>query len=603
MRERILYLIRIYVLTVAVFIAAKVVFMACHAAAHPSGWGDIADVVRHGLSLDLSTSIYILLLPYLLVAASIWWRRGWPLLRKILKAYYAAVALAMALAFTADTSLYAFWGFKLDASCLQYLATPGEAFASVPAGYILLRVAILVAVASAIYIALATADIKTPPTRRVPLTIGMLLMLVPLFVGIRGGLGESTTNIGQVYFSQNQFLNHAAINPVFSFLASLEKTARDDIDYAYYSEKECGSIMDGLYSTDSAESDTLLNTTRPDIIVILMESCGGPFTYLGGHPEVTPNLTRLAKEGIAFNRCYANSWRTDRGTVCTYSGYPSFPTFSVMKMPGKSRKLPSIARTLQQQGYKTNYLYGGDINFTNMRSYLVSAGFEAIRWKDDYTISEQNSAKWGVRDDITFATLYGQVRNWDSGDRHFTGFSTLSSHEPWDVPLKKFDDKIYNAFYYLDKCIGDFIGKVRCTPQWENLLVIILPDHSINYKDIDETTEDRNLIPMIWVGGAVRQHKAIGSICNQSDLAATLLGQLRLNHDEYTFSRDVLSKNYRPFAVHNFNNGFSVVDSTGYTVYDLNSNRTTAGNSREPGRHVRLGKAILQATAADFKKK
>ena len=603
MRERILYLIRIYIYTVAVFITAKVIFMAYYAAEHPFGWGDAADVVRHGLSLDLSTALYILLLPYLFVMATIWWPSGWPLLRKILKAYYAVVAAAIALAVTADTSLYAFWGFKLDASCLQYLATPGEAFASVTAGYIIVRAVVVVLAAGAIYAAWAAADIKTPPTRRIAFTTGMVLMLAPIVVGIRGGLGESTTNIGQVYFSQNQFLNHAAINPVFSFLASLEKTASNDIDYAFYSEKECSSIMEGLYSTASTESDTLLNTTRPDIIVILMESCGGPFTYLGGHPEITPNLTRLAKEGIAFNRCYANSWRTDRGTVCTYSGYPSFPTFSVMKMPGKSRNLPSMARTLQRQGYKTGYLYGGDINFTNMRSYLISAGFERIHWKDDYSINEQNSAKWGVRDDITFATLYEQMGQWKSSERHFTGFSTLSSHEPWDVPLRKFDDKIYNAFYYLDKCIGDFVEKARRTPQWENLLIVILPDHSINYKDIDETTKDRNLIPMIWTGGAVRQHAVIGSICNQSDLAATLLGQLRLNHDDFTYSRDVTSKAYRPFAVHNFNNGFSVIDSTGYTVYDLNSNRIMAGDSREAERHVRQGKAILQATAADFKNK
>jgi phosphoglycerol transferase MdoB-like AlkP superfamily enzyme len=108
----------------------------------------------------------------------------------------------------------------------------------------------------------------------------------------------------------------------------------------------------------------------------LLEGCGGEFTEIGGRTDVTPNLNRLMHEGIYFSNCYGNTWRTDRGTLCTWSGYPSFPTMSVMKIPSKSRTLPNIAKTLhEERSYETHYLYGGDINFTNMRSYLVAGGF------------------------------------------------------------------------------------------------------------------------------------------------------------------------------------------------------------------------------------
>jgi phosphoglycerol transferase MdoB-like AlkP superfamily enzyme len=238
-----------------------------------------------------------------------------------------------------------------------------------------------------------------------------------------------------------------------------------------------------------------------------------------------------------------------------------------------------------------------------MRSYLIASGWEKLTWKADYSAKEQSSAKWGVRDEITFNTLYEQIAALPAdSSRYLFGFSTLSSHEPWDVPVKRVSHEIPNAFYYLDQCIGNFINRLKATPQWDNLLVIFLPDHSIDFGPYDETVQQRNKIPMIWVGGAVRRHRTITKLCNQTDLAATLLGQLQLPHEAFTWSRDVLSTNYRyPFAVHNYNNGFSLTDSTGFIVYDLESSRRVTAKSSDPDRLERLGKAILQATTADLK--
>jgi phosphoglycerol transferase MdoB-like AlkP superfamily enzyme len=430
------------------------------------------------------------------------------------------------------------------------------------------------------------------------------LVMAPLIViGIRGGLDESTTNIGQVYYSQNQFLNHSAVNPVFSFLASLEKTASNNESYNYMSDEECQQIINKLYNTESVDSDTLLNTPTPNIIVILMESLGGEFTELSGRKDITPNLNKLAAQGVYFTNCYANSWRTDRGTVCTYSGYPSFPTSSVMKMPDKTRHLPNIALTLGKAGYETSYFYGGDINFTNMRSYLVAGGFARLTWKKDFSADEQQTSKWGVRDDIMFKAVADSLLRPHSRPQ-LIGFSTLSSHEPWDVPLKRLDDPIKNSFSYLDDCIRQFVERLRQSPQWHRTLVVLLPDHSLDYNGINEMSPVRNIIPTVWVGGAVKSPRDVTTVCNQTDLAATLLAQLSLPHDDFLWSRDVMSPDYRyPIAVHNFNNGFTMVDSTGFMVYDLNVRRMVAGNSPDSLRLQQIGKAVLQATTKDLKEK
>lgn len=599
MRQRVLYLLRFYLATLLFFVVGKVGFMLYHHGGHDFSLADMMQVIGHGLSLDLSTSFYIFILPFLLTIISLWVRVP----RWVYRVYYVIAAVLLALAFVADTSLYEFWLFKLDASCLQYLETPTEAMASVSVWYVLLRILSFLLIAFLIYWVydFLTAPFSPLTTKNSLIGTVVALLFIPLMIiGIRGGLDESTTNIGQVYFSQNQFLNHSAVNPFFSFFASFEKTASNNVTYHFMEDEECEKIVSELYNTQSVGIDTLLSSRQPNIIVILLESCGGQFTEISGRTDITPNLNRLAKEGIYFTNCYGNSWRTDRGTLCTWSGYPSFPTMSVMKIPSKSRTMPNIARTLQEErGYHTHYLYGGDINFTNMRSYLVSGGFSNLTWKEDYTSDEQKSAKWGVRDDITFETLYQLTTSMPQP--YLIGYSTLSSHSPWDVPIHHFDDEVLNAFYYLDQCVGNFIERLRKSPAWDNTLVVMLPDHGIFYQDIDESNPLLNHIPMIWVGGAVKEARRVEQICNQTDLPATLLGQLGLNHDAYTFSRDVLSKTYtRPVAIHTYDDGFTMIDSTSFVNYDFISDRIVRSEGNGCERLIRQAQAILQAATKDL---
>ena len=586
-------------MTMLLFFIAKVVFMFYNTNQDFTGF-DIINVLWHGLSLDLSTSLYIIIIPFLVCAVSIWTGMT-KILRITLSVYYSLVGIVMMLAFVADTSLYEFWLFKLDSSCLQYLETPTEAMASVSTSYIIIRFVVIIMGAILIWWAYTHPQWSISPSRhRITESIIALLCIPIIIIGIRGGLGESTTNIGQVYYSQNQFLNHSAVNPVFNFIDSFDKA---DANYHFMDDEECNQLIESLYNTQSIDCDTLLNTQKPNIIIILLEGCGGEFTEIGGRTDITPNLNKLAKEGIYFTNCYGNSWRTDRGTVCALSGYPSFPTMSVMKIPSKSRSLPNIARTLKQQrGYNTSYLYGGDINFTNMRSYLISGGFENLTWMKDYSTEEQTTAQWGVRDDITFKTLYQMTTK--AEQPFLIGFSTLSSHVPWDVPIHHFDDEVINSFYYLDQCVGDFINNLRKSAAWKNTLVIMLPDHGIPYNGIDETSSSLNHIPMIWVGGAIKGPKRIEQVCNQTDLPATLLGQLGINHDEFSFSRDVLSSSYKiPIATHTYDDGFSMVDSANFVCYDFVSNKVIAEKGQESERLLKYGKAILQAASKDFQKR
>lgn len=605
MKKRIAYISLYFFTVLLIFILQKPLFMLYNGSIEKGfGFADYMQVMIHGASLDAATAGYLTAFPFLLVLISIWFRK-FPL-KKILYGYYILAAALISIIFVVDMALYTFWGFKLDASVFLYIDSPKEALASVSVGFILLRVlAILLLIALNCWVLLKiTPSVLTITRKRIAGTAGMLLLGGVLFIIIRGGVTESTSNIGQVYFSNEPFLNHSAVNPDFSLLSSMGKSQDFASEFNFFDEEKRAALFDGLYPTTDGDSIIqVLNTKRPNILIILMEGFGGAFVEpLGGLPDVTPHFNRLSKEGIFFTNCYANSFRTDRGTVCTFSGYLGLPTASVMKIPAKSRTLPAIAEGLSKAGYKTDFLYGGDINFTNMKSYLLSTGYQRLTANTDFSLAEQTSNAWGVNDDITFEYLYNQLRNRKEEGPWHTAFLTLSSHEPFEVPYHRLEDKIPNAFAYTDECLGKFIDRLKQTPAWKDLLVICLPDHGFYYPREGSNAMPRFYhIPLLWLGGAVKQPMQVDKIMNQTDLAATLLGQLGLEHTAFTFSRNVLGSDYKyPFAFYSFNNGFSFRDSTGVTVFDNNSGSILFNEPEADESRLDKGKAILQTVYDDL---
>lgn len=605
MKKRIAYISLYFFTVLLIFILQKPLFMLYNGSIEKEfGFADYMQVMVHGASLDAATAGYLTAFPFLLVLISIWFRK-FPL-KKILYGYYILAAALISIIFVVDMALYTFWGFKLDASVFLYIDSPKEALASVSVGFILLRVlAILLLIALNSWVLLKiTPSVLTATRKRIAGTAGMLLLGGVLFIIIRGGVTESTSNIGQVYFSNEPFLNHSAVNPDFSLLSSMGKSQDFASEFNFFDEEKRAALFDGLYPTTDGDSIIqVLNTKRPNILIILMEGFGGAFVEpLGGLPDVTPHFNRLSKEGVFFTNCYANSFRTDRGTVCTFSGYLGLPTASVMKIPAKSRTLPAIAEGLSKAGYKTDFLYGGDINFTNMKSYLLSTGYQRLTANTDFSLAEQTSNAWGVNDDITFEYLYNQLRNRKEEGPWHTAFLTLSSHEPFEVPYHRLEDKIPNAFAYTDECLGKFVDRLKQTPAWKDLLVICLPDHGFYYPREGSNAMPRFYhIPLLWLGGAVKQPMQVDKIMNQTDLAATLLGQLGLEHTAFTFSRNVLGSDYKyPFAFYSFNNGFSFRDSTGVTVFDNNSGSILFDEPEADESRLDKGKAILQTVYDDL---
>lgn len=607
MKKRLLYLAVFYLWLILIFSVARCIFVLCNQGEATVFLTQYLQTIYHGWGLDISITGYLAIIPLLLLITSIFI----PTLkfRKWLLPYLGFISFLISLILVADASLYPFWQFKLDASIFTYLDSPSEAMASVSMGYILLRILLI----NIIGIAIGYPLYRLTPQQFAPVvkkwkSVAFVPIAGMMFVGIRGGIDESTANVGKAYYCDNQFMNHAAVNPCFSLLYSLGKNEDFEQMYRFMSEEERAQIMQGIYDTDTQISDTLLNTTRPNILLIEWEGFGHFLTADNGQKPtgvVAPNFENLKNEGVYFSNYYCNSYRTDRGTICLYSGYLGCPNLSVMKLPNISRTLPSIAQKLKAEGYENTFLYGGDINFTNMKSYLLGTGYQHLQWMDDFSNAERKNP-WGVNDDVTFEWLLNHVMQQPASKPWHTAFLTLSSHEPWEVPYQRLPEKQENAFAFTDHCLGEFIAKLKQSPQWDNLLVIITPDHSCRPEGKDLSYNEYFHCPMLWIGGAVKQPKVVEKLMNQSDLAATLLAQMKLPINGFTFSRNVLSGNYEnPTIFCCYNDGFMVVDSTGCITYDNTANQIVKEKETANSKDVQLllekkGKAILQTLYNDL---
>ena len=606
MKKRVLFLFACFITFILVFALQKPVFMLYN---HASGGGlsisDYLQVMVHGLQLDATVAGYLTAIPLLLTLLSVWIPGRY--ITFILKGYFFIVACIISLIFVVDIALYPYWGFRLDATPLFYLQSPSDALASAPAGTLILQTLVFVVYTYGIFWALKRFVLPLMPEQYVKKMFSNSVQLVLLggilFIPIRGGVTTSTANVGMVYFSKNQFLNHSAINPCFSFLASLSKQQDFAAQYNYFNESQRSKIFKKLTNQPQGDSiPELLTTKNPNIILILMESfSANAIEVLGGETGVTPNINRLSKEGILFSNMYANSFRTDRGIVAVLNGYLAQPTTSIMKYPAKSQTLPSIAKSLQKKGYTSDMLYGGDINFTNMQSYFFSSGYSKVTADRDFPLKSRLS-KWGANDDITFAHLYQSMTDNSRKEPFFSTFLTLSSHEPFEVPYNRLKDPYLNSVAFTDSCLGDFIDKLKKLPLWNNTLIVLVSDHGFRYPaSVKEHDPKRYHIPMLWLGGAIKEPRVIANYGNQTDLAATLLYQLDLPHKEFTFSNNMVDSLQPAYAFYSYNNGFGFIDTTGVSVYDCESEKPLIIKP-EAGNEIRLnnGKALLQTLYDDL---
>lgn len=634
--KQIIWFVKTYATFVVLFVLQKPLFLFLEkgSATQPVDniFTELPAVIWHGLPLDLSMAGYLSVIPGFLSIAVVWLKRD--LVKPIMNIYFIITSLFITCSFLLNASLYPYWKYPLDSTPLFYFFTsPADAIASVSIWQVILSIVILIVLTIGVWFTLRMRGEKRQQYSRYAYGYGgfgrgkrnrfddfdrhrgrtsiiLLLLTGLLFLPIRGGITVSTMNTGQAYFSQNAYLNHSAVNPLFSLFESITHQEDFASQYRFMKDKEADKIFATMTSTSDENTYPLLNEATfkkgtPDILIVIMESFASDIMpSMGSYKDVAVCLDSIAQQSILFTRFYANSFRTDRGMVSILSGYPAQPTTSIMRYPRKTSQLPSIARNLAKyKNYKTTYYYGGDADFCNMRSYLVSQGYQHIISDANFPIEDKLS-KWGVPDHILAAKMMEDIKAQQNEKRPMLRIlQTSSSHEPFEVPYHRLKDKRLNAFAYTDSVMGAIVREYRKLPRWKNTLIVFVPDHVGGYKEnLNDHDRSRYQIPLILAGGAISRPMKVGIIGSQHDIAATLLGQLGVEHREFTFSKNMMSDATPKFAFFAVNDAFGIVSEENSLIYDNRAKRIVYDKG-EKGFNLKRGQAYLQKIYDDLAKK
>jgi len=566
---------------------------------------------RHGLPLDLSFASYLSAIPFIVAFIGTFWKR---LPAAAIVRFYTFVFLGIiSVILAADLELYTHWGFRMDATPLQYINTPAEMAASAGSAPLLLLTFVALAL-TGVFILLYKLYFDLAKYRTLQFswatTIVSFVLIALLVLPMRGGVQQIPINQSIAYFSDKPFTNHASLNMPWNMMHSMLKYGEiSENPYLYLPADSAEQKVKQLYAAVSDSTQQVVKPGKPNVVFIILESFTAKMVeHLGGEKGVTPNLDKLAKEGITFTNFYASGDRSQKGMVSILSGYPVQPATSIVKVPKKSEKLPQLSQTFEQNGYKTSFFYGGELEFANLKSYFVNGGYDKLI--DKYAFPEKSyNSKWGAHDHVLFERVLKDLKT--EQQPFFSTVYTLSSHEPFEIPIEpKFPgtdevSKFRNSFYYTDWALGNFIAAAKKEPWWQNTLVVLVADHGHPHPNQDPNhVPSKFHIPFILTGGALtKQGITIDALGSQTDIAATILSQLGLEHNAYTWSRNLLAKTTNPFAFYVFQDGFGYITPAGEVTFDNTSKKVITKSGAVTDKQLEMGKAYLQYSFADFLEK
>ena len=569
---------------------------------------DLSDwfaVLWHGLRLDLSAGAYLMIIPVIVLGLlSIF---NGKLSQYFINAYTTILLFVVLFLGVVDMELYSYWGFKLDVTPVIFLKTPKDALASVSyleVGLLILLVGFLFYLWYRIYRKLILAPFKSVVKKSVFYSFTSLFLLGFLLIPVRGGIGIAPINISSAYFHSNRFANHSAVNVLWNTVYSIVDRKKLQTTYKFMEEKKANELFHALYPEDHESVKVLKGNSN--IILFILESFSNKIIEeLGGLPGITPEMDKLCRNSMVFSNFFATGDRSDKGIVGILSGFPAQPTTSIINYPSKTQDLPFLLKPFHNHGYYTAFYYGGDLNFANFKSYFTNPAMDKIVTVNDFP-SELNTQKWGVPDEYLFDRILADADT--IKNPFFIYCFTLSSHEPYDIPMKPFfgnssiEERSKSGFYYTDKCIGEFMEKARNKTWWDNTLIIFLADHGSRSPGfIPNHVKEKFQIPMIWTGGAVLTHDTvITKYSSQTDLPLTLLKQFDYEHDGYNYSKDIFDNSSPSFAMYFFNNGFGFMSDSASLIYDNNFHKFILGEGKDFTLFLEPSKAYLQKLSGDF---
>ena len=615
MKHVVLNLLRQGLFWLLFFAVSRLLFLLYHIniiSAEEIGLGEVSKVFFYALKLDVATICYILAIPFLLLVITLIFKWKWP--GMINRVYSSLIILLYSLTVAGEMGIYPEWKTKLTYKVVKYLSNPSEIYNSAETSsfFILLLLFLLLAFAG-IWMYNRYFYHEAEPGKTKPWMTVVFICVTPaiLFIGLRGGVQEIPINQSQSVFSSHNILNVAAVNNGFNLYISIfENLANfDNNPYLFMSPEEATLWMQKLYPVTSDSTIRILTTSRPNIVMIILESWSADLiTGLGGEPGITPEWNKLQKDGILFSEIYASGSRSEQGMASIFSGFPAHPISSVTVQPDKIVGLPSLVRDLKAVGYFSSFYFGGQLIYGNIKNYIIFNGFDKIMEGKDFP-GYLPQGKLGIHDEFVLSHVANELNG--TPTPFLASIFTLSTHSPWDQPFDKplkwgdNEREYINAAYYTDHCLGDFFREARKRPWYDSTLFVLVADHSHNsYRNWHPHSREYHRIPMLFLGNVIRPEfrgTSWAKMGNQHDLAATILAQLGISYSGFPYSKDLFHPDSKEFAYFTTEDGVGWVRPGFQFTYEKTGNFFYPWSSQNLPDSVKMeGFAYLQTVFSDY---
>jgi Phosphoglycerol transferase and related proteins, alkaline phosphatase superfamily len=426
-------------------------------------------------------------------------------------------------------------------------------------------------------------------------------------------LSEIPISTSSAYFSNYYFANIVSVNPLYNIMENISNGVKFDsqVKFNYMTAEAATKRVKKLHQTNCDDTQSLLKTKRPNIVIVLLESWSADLVEsLGGEPIITPVFKDLEKDGILFTNFYASGNRSQQGIASIYSGIPAVPVTTITNHPEKYHACKSLVKVMDSVGYTSSFYFGGQLNYGNILSFLKYLGFDNIVEGKDIK-GAYKKGKLGIHDSDMMPWYAKQL---DSEKQpFFSTVFTLSSHSPYDNPKLdnanfewcKLEREFIQSAHYTDYSLGLFMEEAKKHDWYDNTIFVFMADHSHNtYRNHKLNSFEYHHIPLLITGDPLidslkgTQNEVL---CGNTDFPAFLLSQMGIPHEDFKWSKDFMNKCYNPFAFFEMGEGvawktplgeFTLSNKYGFDKKDLPKEMTDS--------IVKDGKSYMQHWYDEF---
>jgi len=528
----------------------------------------VVPVLLVGLLYDLAVCAYILPLFALaaLLPGGARGRRAHAILASVL---IALLLFAMLFTAVAEALFWSEFSSRFNFIAVDYLIytreTLGNIRQSYPVGPLLLAIATLAAglfwlIRCPIWEA-AIDEGGTVPQRLLASGVVVLLPLVSFYAigdAPREALPTTATRelAANGYYEFGRAFRSNDLDFHAFYMTISESDARSEMRHEFEEARSTAVFTDGNHPLERQVSAGGL--LRPlNVVLVTMESLGADYLQsYGGKPGLTPNLDRLASEGLKFTQVYATGTRTVRGLEALSLSIPPTPGHSVLTRKN-NKGFQTLGSVVKAQGYEPMFIYGGYSYFDKMKDFFAGNGYTVVDRSSLGKAEISHETIWGVADEDLFKLVIREIdERAATGRKVLAHVMTTSNHRPFTYPKGRIEIPSGSgrdgAVKYSDWAIGNFMQEASSRIWFKDTLFVFVADHTSHARGRTDLPPENYHIPLIVYAPSVLVPRTIDFVASQIDVGPTILALLNVSYTSQFFGQDILTEGVNIIHAHSW---------------------------------------------------